>query len=147
MLLSCAACENKKIDKEKVTKTEAAEVTVDQVSVSVKDKTPEIKTTKITKKDDFVKLTIKYPEEIKRGETFVLTASIKNTTDKDITYRIPTMTPDMHKEIKIVFPKGGSHFTDLDTVGKASDDAFETRYLRIGETFTEKINFCPIILS
>ena len=75
MLLSCVACGNKKSEKEEATKTEAAEVTADQVPVSVKDKTPEIKTTKITKKDDFVKLTVKYPEEIKRGETFVLTRS------------------------------------------------------------------------
>ena len=73
------------------------------------------------------------------GEPFTLTASITNTTGKDITYGAGSGTRNMHQEIQVNLPG----FTDMDLVGKIWTDDYRLDTLRAGETFTQTIRFSP----
>ena len=74
------------------------------------------------------------------GEPFVLTASITNTTDKDITYGLTSSSLDMHFEIGVRFEP---EFIDMDTYGKAWDCMIRYATLKAGETFTQTMNLMP----
>jgi len=74
------------------------------------------------------------------GEPFVLTASIANTTDKDITYGAGSGTPNMHMEIPVCFEP---YFIDMDTYGKIMTDDYRFATLKAGETFTQTMNLMP----
>ena len=72
------------------------------------------------------------------GEPFVLTATITNTTDEDITYGVGSGTLNMHMEIKVETP-----FIDMDTYGKAFTEKYRYATLKAGETFTQTMNLMP----
>jgi len=74
------------------------------------------------------------------GEPFVLTASITNTTDRDITYGLASGTPDMHLEIHL---RMEPDFIDMDTYGKAMNTEYRYAVLKAGETFTQTMNLLP----
>jgi len=78
------------------------------------------------------------------GEPFTLTASITNTTGRDITYAAGSSTLNMHREIKVSIPgKGNYHFTDMDTWSKIQLLDYRTATLKAGETYTQTIRFLP----
>jgi len=73
------------------------------------------------------------------GTPFTLTASITNTTGRDITYGVGSGTPNVHMEIQVRLPG----FTDLDLVDKMWTEDYRFATLKAGETFTETIRFSP----
>jgi len=74
------------------------------------------------------------------GESFVLMASITNTTDKAITYGVGSGTPDVHMEISVRMEPG---FIDMDIFGKAWTEDYRWATLKAGETFTQTMNLLP----
>lgn len=78
------------------------------------------------------------------GEPFTVTASITNTTRHDITYGLPSGTPNMHLEIRVaVRGENNIEFIDMDTHGKAMTEDYKYAVLKAGETFTQTIRFLP----
>ena len=72
-------------------------------------------------------------------EPFILTATVTNTTGKDITYGVGSGTPNVHKEMLVNIPG----FTDMDIYGKMFNEMYMFATLKAGESFTETIRFMP----
>ena len=72
-------------------------------------------------------------------EPFTLTATVTNTTGRDIAYGANSSTLNMHQEILVRIPG----FTDLDIEGKMMTEDYRFATLMAGETFTETIRFSP----
>jgi len=78
------------------------------------------------------------------GEPFTLTATVTNTTGKDITYGVGSGTPNMHMEIQVsIYGPNTAMFVDMDTYGKVHTDDYRYTTLKAGETFTQTIRFLP----
>ena len=80
-----------------------------------------------------------YQQQFK-GEVFTVTASVTNTTNRDILYDVLTGVPDMHHEIQVTIEPG---FLDMDTFGKFQSGEYRYATLRAGETFEQTIRFLP----
>jgi len=77
------------------------------------------------------------------GEPFTLTATVTNTTDKDIVFGADN-TPDLHSEIRVSIPgTNDGAFTDIDIWGKLSDLNYKYVVLKAGETYTQTMRFLP----
>ncbi len=92
---------------------------------------------------DGLLLTVYSPSLLVYGNELYVTATIKNTTDKDITYTLPYCVDDTHTEIRVKITDGKNYFTDLDIHGKAFPEMTKTVTLQSGETYTQKMRFSP----
>jgi len=77
------------------------------------------------------------------GEPFTLTASVTNTTGKDIAYWAD-ITPNLHSEIAVnILGKNEKAFIDMDTWGQLSLLTGNFFTLKAGETYTQTMRFLP----
>jgi len=101
---------------------------------------PAIEMNREAEKDGLIlRVSTSYQHQL-TGEPFVLTASVTNATDEDITYGVPSGTPDMHLEIAVRIEPD---FIDMDAYGKAMTNDYRYAVLKAGETFTQTMNLLP----
>jgi len=124
-----------------ITTTEVPSITSKPTTANSTSKTrPAITMNKETEKDGLaLRVSTAYQHQY-TGEPFTLTASITNTTDKDITYLFGGGQPNEHLEIRVrIEPE----FIDMDTFGNPYIYNMNVETLKAGETFTESIRFLP----
>lgn len=97
-----------------------------------------------TAEKDGLVLDVYAPAKVPKGQDFVVSAIITNTTDEPITYTLVSCSPDMHLEIEVdIKDENGRWFIDTDTAGKSMADAMLQKTLAPGESFQEVIHFTP----
>ena len=97
-----------------------------------------------TAQKDGLVLDVFAPAKVPKGQEFVVSAIITNTTDEPITYTLASCSPDMHLEIEVdIKDENGRWFIDTDTAGKCMADAMLEKTLAPGESFQEVIRFSP----
>ena len=88
-------------------------------------------------------LTVILPEKIECGKDFTLVAKVLNNTSENISYTLPSITPNMHFEIKVKISNGNILFTDCDTFNKPFEQLEKTAVLPAGETLEQTMTFLP----
>lgn len=118
--------------------------TTTTTSTSSSKTRPAIRMNRETQKDGLVlQVQTAYQHQF-AGESFTVTTSITNTTQRDITYRLPSSTPNMHLEIQVsIRGQNNVEFIDMDTYGKAKTDENKYVVLKAGETYSQTIRFLP----
>lgn len=88
-------------------------------------------------------LTVILPEKIGYGKDFTLVAKVLNNTGENISYTLPSITPNMHFEIKVKISNGNNSFTDRDTFNKPFEQLEKTAVLPDRETLEQAMTFLP----
>lgn len=98
---------------------------------------------KYTNNHNGIVLSVYAPETVVFGEKFYVVAKITNNSYENITYALPSGTPNSHLEICVDINDGRKSFIDCDTFGKPFEDSTITKSLLPGEHFEERISFLP----
>ncbi|MDR3314753.1 MAG: hypothetical protein LBS96_09935 [Oscillospiraceae bacterium] len=92
---------------------------------------------------DGLELTVLLPPVVQAGKEFTLTATVRNLSDADVVYVLPSSSPDMHFEIRVTIAENGKKFMDVDTFGVSFDEALKIATLEAGGQFAETVRFLP----
>ena len=91
-----------------------------------------------------LELIVTLPKQVEERKEFVLTAKIINNTDSQISYSLPSGTPNRHKEIRVkIQDPDGNIATDKDVFGKVSENFMKIALLPAGGEFEQVIHFLP----
>lgn len=98
---------------------------------------------KYTNSHNGIVLSVYSPENVVFGEKIYVVAKITNNSSENITYTLPSCTPNSHLEIRVDINDGRKSFIDYDTFGRPLADLTITKTLLTGEYFEETICFLP----